>query len=320
MIPKVSPSMRLLVPSAFIIILSCACNPGEAANQTGLPDPAAASPILETGLRPAPSSTIAAKATKTASVAFPTLTTGRDQSCMSGPHGFLYEHIADIAEGETVSLLAKAPPEWEEYFFVRKSNGTECWAFGGSSKKCGDLAALPARDAPPLPSITLTIQNNTYLYVVDIFIRGKDGTDWGADRLAGSFIAPEGKTSLTLTAGFYDMQMKDSMGGILFDKADIPFGPESPYRDTVLDYEYLKVFLNLSETYFCRVVLRPLAGEIPINLAIPEDGMISPGEKVVLKAVAGFYEVRLRRCGDGAPAAILNTVYIGPIPSTQTIL
>ncbi len=248
------------------------------------------------------------------------MTAGEDLRCGKGPDAVLYEQVADIAKGDSVHLLAKAPPEWGEYYFVRKSNGTECWVFGGSSTTSGDPAALPVRDAPPLPLIPLTIQNNTYLYVVDIFIREKGETGWGADRLEGSFIAPEGRISLTLTAGYYDVQMKDSMGGILFDKADIGIGPESPYRNTVLDYEYLKVFLNLSENYFCRAVIRPLAGEIPITLAIPDDGKISPGEKVVLKALAGFYEVRLFRCGDGALAATINTVYIGPIPSTQNIV
>jgi|WetSurMetagenome_2_1015567.scaffolds.fasta_scaffold56669_2 hypothetical protein len=95
--------------------------------------------------------------------------------------------------------------------------------------------------------------------------------------------------------------------------------PESPYRNTDLDNEYLKTFLNLSENYFYRAVIRPLAGEIPINLAIPDDGIISPGGKVVLKALAGFYEVRLYRCEDGGLAATINTVYIGPIPAPQTI-
>ena len=247
------------------------------------------------------------------------MTAGEASSCSKGPHAILYELVADIAEGETVTLLAKAEPEWEEFYYIRKSNGTECWAFGGSSTKSGDPATLPVWDAPPLPVITFSIQNNTYLYVVDVFLRGQDETDWGGDRLAGGFIAPEGKVTLTITAGFYDLQMKDSMGGILFDKGDIPIGPESPYRNIILDYEYLKVFLNLSENYFCRVVIRPLAGEIPITLILPDDGIISPGEKVVLKALAGFYEVRLFRCEDGRLAAILNTVYIGPIPAQQNI-
>jgi hypothetical protein len=238
---------------------------------------------------------------------------------MKSPHAVLYEHVADIAEGESVILLARAAPEYPGYYFARTAGGTQCWLFGGGSTISGNAAALPVRDAPPLPEITVTVQNNTYLYVVDVFIRGKKETDWGADQLAGGLIAPEGKFTLTITAGFYDMQMKDSMGGILFDKDDIPIGPESPYRNIFLDYEYLKAFQNLSENYFCRVVIRPLAGDIPINLTIPDDGRISPGEKVVLKALAGFYEVRLYQCEDGRPAAVFNTVYIGPIPSLQTI-
>ncbi|MGB7538094.1 MAG: hypothetical protein WBM17_06115 [Anaerolineales bacterium] len=254
-----------------------------------------------------------------ATIAPATMAAGGDLRCMKGPHAILYEQMADIADGEILTLLAKAAPEWEEYYFIRTSDGTECWAFGGGSTKSGDLSILPVRDAPPLPVITFTVQNNTFLYVVDVFIRKKGETEWGADRLAGSFIAPEGKFTLTITAGFFDVQMKDSMGGILFNKEDIPIGPDSPFSNIFLDYEYWKVFLNQSANYLCRVAVRPLAGEIPMNLTIPEDGILSPGEKVALKALAGFYEVRFYRCEDGRPAAILNTVYIGPIPTPQTI-
>ena len=253
-----SSLMRLMVPTAALF-LSGGCIPGAAAGPTGTPVPAAATPAVELISAITPTLPFTPKTTRTATIATVTMTAGEDLRCGKGPHAILYEHTADIAEGEIVTLLAKAATEWEEFYYVRKSNGTECWAFGGSSAKSGDLSALPVRDAPPLPVIPFTVQNNTYLYVVDVFIRGKDETAWGDDRLAGGFIAPEGKTSLTLTAGFYDLQMRDSMGGILFDKEDIPIGPESPYRNIFLDYEYLKVFQNLSENYFCRVVIRPLA-------------------------------------------------------------
>ncbi len=318
------PSRIILALAALAMASACEMSAGSASTPpvaaipengvSGSPDPDPDTIWMLT-----PTVAFTPKPTKTASTVPVTMTAGEDLRCGKGPDAVLYEQVADIAKGDTVALLAKAPPQWDEFYYVRKSGGAECWAFGGSSTTSGNLAALPVRDAPPLPSISLTIRNNTYLYVVDIFIRGKGETDWSPDRLAGSFIAPEGKTALSLTAGYYDMQMKDSMGGILFEKADIAIGPESPYRNTVLDYEYLKAFLNLSENYFCRVVIRPLAGEIPITVTIPDDGIISPGEKVVLKALAGFYEVRLFRCGDGALAATLNTVYIGPIPIQQTI-
>ncbi len=313
--------IRVTIPLAVLMVCGACTTEAVAVPPIGSPPVTgqAGSTSAEPVFTPIPSLTPALKPTATTTRPPAAMTAGEDLSCGKGPDAALYEHVADIAIGETVTLLAKAPPGWEEYYFVRKSNGAECWAFGGSSTTSGDPALLPVREAPPLPEITLAIQNNTYMYVVDIFIRRKGEAGWGADRLEGNFIAPEGRISLTLTAGYYDMQMKDSMGGILFNKEDIAIGPASPYRNIVMDYEYLKAFLNLSENYFCRAVIRPLAGEIPITLTIPDDGKISPGEKVVLKALAGFYEVRFYRCGDGALAATISTVYIGPIPSTQNI-
>jgi len=299
--------LRLIVPTAALF-LGGGCIPGGAADPTGSPVPAAATPTVESISTFPPTFTFTTKTTRTATITPVTMTAGEDLSCGKGPHAILYEHIADIAEGEIVTLLAKAAPEYPGYYFARTAGGMECWLFGGGSTISGNAAALPVRDAPPLPEITITVQNKTFLYVVDVFIRGDDATGWGVDRLAGGFIAPEGTFTLAITAGFYDLQMRDSMGGILFEKDGIPIGPESPYRNTVLDYEYLKAFQNLSENYFCRVFIRPLAGDIPINLILPDDGIISPGEKVVLKTLAGFYEVRLYRCGDGGLAATINTV------------
>jgi hypothetical protein len=91
------------------------------------------------------------------------MTAGQDLSCVKGPHWVFYEWVAKIVEGETVVLLARSPVERPDYFYVRKSDGTECWAFGGSSTKTGDLSILP--------EITYIIENQTGLNVPDVFIR-----------------------------------------------------------------------------------------------------------------------------------------------------
>jgi hypothetical protein len=80
------------------------------------------------------------------------MTAGQDLSCVKGPKFDLYDWVAVIKQGETVTLLARASPDWGEYYYVRMSNGTECWAFGGSSTKSGDTASLPVKEAPPTPT------------------------------------------------------------------------------------------------------------------------------------------------------------------------
>jgi hypothetical protein len=80
------------------------------------------------------------------------MTAGQDLSCVKGPKFDLYDWVAVIKQGETVTLLARSSPDWGEYYYVRKSDGTECWAFGGSSTKSGDTASLPVKEAPPTPT------------------------------------------------------------------------------------------------------------------------------------------------------------------------
>jgi hypothetical protein len=80
------------------------------------------------------------------------MTAGQDLSCVKGPKFDLYDWVAVIKQGETVTLLARSSPDWGEYYYVRMSNGTECWAYGGSSTKNGDTASLPEKEAPPTPT------------------------------------------------------------------------------------------------------------------------------------------------------------------------
>lgn len=82
------------------------------------------------------------------------MTAGQDLSCVKGPRWDLYDFVTTIKKGEIVTLLARAPSEWGDYYYIRTSNGTECWAFGGSSTKNGDTSSLPEKEAPPTPTPT----------------------------------------------------------------------------------------------------------------------------------------------------------------------
>jgi hypothetical protein len=257
--------------------------------------------------------------TPTSTIALPTMIAGQDLSCVKGPHWILYEWVAPISEGETVTLLAKAPEEWEDYYYVHKSNGTECWAFGGSSTITGDTSTLPVREAPPLPTITYTITNKMLLPIVDLYIRQKDEVAWGADRLGAGNIAPGATFSLTFTAGFYDVQMKDSLGGILYEKDNTPIGPEPSSSVIILDNRYPMVFRNNTVNNVCRVAVRAYYGGSITNLSIPGDGIIAPGEEVTLEMTAGYYDAFVYRCGDYLLIFSAGAVYFGPLSGTLVI-
>jgi hypothetical protein len=110
-----------------------------------------AEPVLQTpGIQPSLTPTFGPTNTATSSLV--AMTAGQDLSCVKGPKWDLYDFVITIKKGEIVTLLARAPSEWGEYYYVRTSNGTECWVFGGSSTKNGDTSNLPVREAPPTPT------------------------------------------------------------------------------------------------------------------------------------------------------------------------
>jgi len=95
------------------------------------------------------------------------MTAGQDLSCVKGPKWDLYDWVAVIKQGETVTLLARAPSEWGEYYYVRKGDGAECWAYGGSSTKNGDTSSLPEKEAPPTPTPKIAVDYSvSYLSTV----------------------------------------------------------------------------------------------------------------------------------------------------------
>ena len=332
MSPTTIRSIRLLVPSAFMILI-CGCILETAAGPTPTPqiivvpgggegqtqESAAASPTPQTLAGLTPTGTLTAQPIATATAALVTMTAGQDLSCVNGPHWVLFEWVAGIAEGEVVTLLAKAAPEWEEYYYIRKSGGTECWAFGGSSTKSGDLSTLPLRDAPPLPGITYTVENRMYLHVADIFIRGKDEAAWGADRLGAGMINPAASAGIPLTAGFYDVQMRDDWGEILYENNDIPIGPEPGSRNIRLENRYSVSILNSSATEICRLNVSALLAIVSMDLPIPANGILSTGETVDVEGVAGIYWFKAFRCGDNALFREIGGFRIGPVHKSYNL-
>jgi hypothetical protein len=276
---------------------------------TGSRDSAASLPTPETaGLTP--TWTLGAGPIATVTTAQATLTAGQDLSCVTGPHWILYEWVAKILEGETVTLLARSTPEWPDYFHVRKADGTECWAFGGSSTTTGDIYSLPVREAPPLPEITYVIQNQTGLNVSDVFIRGKDETAWGADRIGAGIIAPGASFSLTLTAGFYDVLINDVYHSPLYAKDDWPIGSESSYRNIILNTELEFYIQNNYAFDLCTFSFRRTGGSWQV-MHSAADGPIASGARFTFTLLPGIYDVQINRC-TGPMVVNVSGVYFGP--------
>ncbi|MGB7538093.1 MAG: hypothetical protein WBM17_06110 [Anaerolineales bacterium] len=329
MSPTTIRPMRLLVPSAFMI-LSYACILEAAAGPTptpqvivapgesrgGSPESVLSSPTPGSILTLTATEAITPEPTSTATTAPVTMTAGQDLSCVTGPHWILYNWVARINEGETVTLLAKAAPEWEEYYYVRKSGGTECWVFGGSSTKSGDLSTLPVREAPPLPAITFTIENRTHLPVSTLRIRPQAETVWGTNLLAGHTINGGETYGVPLTAGFYDVRIMDSHSGILYEVHDVPIGPEPSSSVVVLNGRYTVIVRNGTANPMCRGEVVNLDESFRFDFTIPGDGRISPGETVTLEGPAGIFVMRFYECGSGELMYVESSAYIGPATAT----
>jgi hypothetical protein len=325
MIRKPSFPLRLLAASAALI-LGGACILETAAGQTAAPQIIVVTATSQPGLQESqeqapppggepeatftPGLTLTPTISPSATIAPPTMTAGQDLSCVKGPQWILYEWVAKISEGETVTLLARSPAEWPDYFYVRKAGGTECWAFGGSSTISGDTSTLPVREAPPLPVVQYTIENKTGLRVPVVFIRGKDETDWGANRLS-AILYPGEKVSIAISAGFYDVKILDEAFFTLYEEQDRPIGSDPNYRYTALDDEYEFYVQNNFAFDLCTFSFRPHGGSTWTVLHSAADGHVAPGAKAWFKLIPGFYDVAVYRC-TGPMAGAVTTHYVGP--------
>jgi hypothetical protein len=318
------PLSGAVIAALTLLIAGSACNLTLRTESAGTPQiivvtatgrtengdsPNSAAPSEESAPAFTPTLTLTSTITPTATTAHPTMTAGQDLSCVKGPHWILYGWVAKIDKGETVTLLAKAGPDWEEYYYVRKSDGTECWAFGGSSSKNGDLSVLEEREAPALPEIQYTIENKTGLPVVLVLIREKDSSDWGANRLSGPLL-PGNSFSLTLTAGFYDVTIREVAAGTLYEKNDWPIGSEESYRTVILDTEFEFYIQNNFGFDLCTFSFRPAGGAWKV-VHSAADGAIATGSRLTFKLLPAFYDVQINRC-TGPMVVNAGGIYFGP--------
>ena len=146
---------------------------------------------------------------------------------MKGPHWVLFEWVARIAEGEIVTLLARSTPDWPDYLLrpqIRRDGMLGVRRQFHHQRRIP--RPLPVREAPPLPVITFTVRNDTYLRITSLRMRPKDETVWGTNLLAAHPVQAKETYSLTFTAGFYDIRIMDYHDGIIYEANDVPIGAE----------------------------------------------------------------------------------------------
>jgi hypothetical protein len=249
--------------------------------------------------------------TATFTLAPVTMTAGQALSCVKGPDWKLYEWVAGIAEGETVTLIARAVPEIPDYYVVRKSNGTECWAFGGGSTINGSTAGLPVRETPPLPQVTYVIKNSVLINLCDVYIRPMDEAAWGIDRLGAEIIPTNSTFSVTLTAGYYDVQIKDCFFTVLYEEHDRAIGSDPAFRYQEIANDVDFHIQNNFPHSLCLIEIRWEFGSYE-NLynAATDGGPIPSGGRKDFTRRTGTYQFRGSRC-DGT-VAVLVLVYLYP--------
>ncbi|MBN1438818.1 MAG: hypothetical protein JW929_05340 [Anaerolineales bacterium] len=211
-------SARLFFP-LMILLAGSACKPQPAAKEDSAAQSAVASGF-------APGAAEAAIKTPYPTPSKPvTMTAGQPLNCAKGPHWILYDMVAMIQPGETVTLTARSTPDWPDYYYVRKSDGTECWASSIGGRIDGDPRGLPELEAPPLHEIYFQVENQTGLKICDVTVRQPPGKQWGPNLLPAGAGAPGLTFGFVLMSGFYDVQIADCFGGKLFEAENTPIGP-----------------------------------------------------------------------------------------------
>jgi hypothetical protein len=235
--------------------------------------------------------------THTPTIAPVTMTAGQALSCVKGPDWKLYEWVAGIADGETVTLTARAAPEIPDYYVVRKSDGTECWAFSASSTINGSPAGLPVRETPPLPTVTYVIENKVYIPLCNVYIRAKDETAWGANRLTIPNITFDATYSITLTAGYYDVQIKDCLATVLYEEHDRAIGPDPAYRTTQIANDVDSYIQNSYPFTICWIErMMPDGSWGYLYNTVTDGGPLYSGGRKNFTLRAGMHYLRVTRC------------------------
>jgi hypothetical protein len=280
--------------------------------------PPAASSGGETATEEPPVAAPEPTVTSTPTEAPVTMTAGQTLSCVQGPHWALYDWVTSIADGETVTLLARNEPGDDPYYYARKSDGKECWAFGGSSTLTGDPSTLPIMEAPPLPVVTYTVQNRIHYSLCNLFLREHGESDWGPDRFAAAF-AFNSESSLSLTAGFYDVRIIACMAGTVYERDNTPIGADPGSRIITIDnVVHLNLHNSLSGS-FCRVRLAPNDGSDLIFLREASDAPVPPGESTPVTVPVGVYSVTLFNCTFDTAMAAYTNQHIDPSMEGATL-
>jgi hypothetical protein len=272
-------------------------------------DPSA--PTFTLGLTDLPTMTFTPSITPTFTLEPVTMTAGQSLSCVTGPDWKLYEWVAGIAEGETVTLVARAVPEIPDYYVARTGGGQECWAYGGSSAISGPVAALPVRETPPLPTVSFVVRNGVYIDLVDVYIRPAGDSSWGADRLPVANLHFGEETAISITAGYYDVRVVDIVSGVMYEAYNRPIGADDNYRilDVAPDVEF--TIRNEYPFSICWIDITPGGGPWE-KLYDTNDGggSIYNGNERTFTLRGGYYSMRLTRC----TSAVLPIEYLHVVP------
>ena len=241
-----------------------------------------------------------------------TMTAGQALSCVKGPDWKLYEWVAGIAEGETVTLVARAIPEIPDYYVVRKSDGKECWAFAGSSAISGSTASLPVRETPPLPTVNFVVRNRIHLALLSLFIRPAGSAEWGANRMAAPIPDMVGETTVSITAGYYDVRVFDVMGHMMYEAYNRAIGADDTYRILEVAPDVNFTIRNDHPFSICWIDIGYSGGSWE-KLYATEDGggSIYTGNTRDFTLRAGAYAARIKRCTSAILPATGLPIYPG---------
>ena len=242
-----------------------------------------------------------------------TMTAGQALSCVKGPDWKLYEWVAGIAKDEAVTVVARAVPEIPDYYVVRKSDGTECWAFSGSSVISGSTASLPIRETPPLPTVNFTVQNHVNIPLCILLIRKAGDAAWGANRFTAPPVFVGGEFVLPITAGYYDVIVRDCAApATMYEAYNRAIGADANYRilDIAVDVDF-----SIQNNYPYSVCHVQVQAQVP-GASWQEiynhdtSGSFAVGMTKNFRLRAGAYNLRNIRCTDAVlPIAPL---YIRP--------
>lgn len=284
--------LQSAAPTAQIIVVTATEDGSLPLSSTQTPD-AGAAPTME----PTWTLTLLPSLTHTPTTAPLTMSAGQALSCVKGPDWKLYEWVAGIAKGETVTLVARAVPEIPDYYVVRKADGKECWAFGGSSIISGSTASLPIRETPPLPTVNFVVQNHVYIELCEVLIRKTGEAAWGADRLTVPNIAKLGEFTLSITAGYYDVRVRDCRTSTLYEEYNRAIGSDNTYRILEIAVDVDFSIRNNWDFAACHINLYP--SPLPTLSLYDHEidgGPFAVGTTKNFTARAGYYSIQLLAC------------------------